>query len=91
MKIYIFEDINGGSSHKNVFLEISVPKQLTKSWKINEEKFTFSCTGFSMYINIYIYIYIYQILNNCDAITKTLVKHLPEDREKNMKLSVVNW
>ena len=44
MKIYIFEDINGGSSHKNVFLEISVPKQLTKSWKINVEKFTFSCT-----------------------------------------------
>ena len=31
MKIYIFEDINGGSSHKTVFLEISVPKQLTKS------------------------------------------------------------
>ena len=47
-----------------------------------------------IYIYVYIlyitYIYIYQIINNCDAITKTLVKHLPEDREKNMKLSVVN-
>ena len=43
-----------------------------------------------IYYILYIYIYIYQIINNCDAITKTLVKHLPEDREKNMKLSVVN-
>ena len=43
-----------------------------------------------VYILYIIYIYIYQIINNCDAITKTLVKHLPEDREKNMKLSVVN-
>ena len=34
--------MNGGNSHKNVFHEIDVPKQLTKSGKINIEKFTFT-------------------------------------------------
>ena len=36
------EEIDGGNSHKNAFLEIGVPEQFMKSWKILVEKFTFS-------------------------------------------------
>ena len=34
--------MNGENSHKSLFLEIDVTKQLTKSGKINIEKFTFT-------------------------------------------------
>ena len=38
------EEINGGNSHENAFLETGVSEQLTKFQKINVEKFTFSST-----------------------------------------------